>query len=224
MPLTTSTRANKLPAFAGLDRKSMEEERLARSGKGKRKRDSSPVMTPPRELFNPLEGQPFSWQLGESVEDFIKRVPPLTTSADICEWIWAVNPYRDPRDKSTASRIAAFKDRGAKLLANSIQKRDEIQEKGRLGPRNVVTRAWNQESKALQQGLTKLAVETGVLSGKVSSVTSSTFKNLIHDRSGCCFLKSRRSHGHGRLSLKLSRLVALDRWLKWLLKTAKTSD
>ena len=170
MPLTTSTRANKLPGFSGLDRKAMEKERLTRSGK--RKRDPSPDASTQRELFNPMKGQPFSWQLGETVDAFIKRVPPRTTSADICEWIWAANPYRNPRDKSATPRVAAFKDRGAKLLSDSLQKRNEIQEKGRLGPQSTVTRAWNQETKALQQSLTKLAVETGVLSGKVSQQTA----------------------------------------------------
>jgi hypothetical protein len=139
----------------------MEEERLARLGKGKRKRDPSPELA-----LNPMEGQPFCWQLGESAEEFVKRVSPLTTSVAECEWIWAANPYRDPRDKATAPRVAAFKDRGAKLLAESLQKRDEIQQKGRFGARSVITRAWNQEARALQLNLTKLAVETGVWEGE----------------------------------------------------------
>jgi len=167
MPLTTSTRANRLPGFSGLDRKAMEEERLGRLGNGKRKREpSSEAM--PQEKSNPMEGQPFAWQLGESAEAFVKRVPPLTTSAVACDWIWAANPYCEPSDPSVAPRVAELKDRGAKLLADSLQKRNEIQEKGRLGPRSTVTRAWNQETKTLQQSLTKLAVETSVLSGKVS--------------------------------------------------------
>jgi hypothetical protein len=167
MPLTTSKRANQLPASSGLDRKAMEEERLARLGKGKRKRDPSPGLSTNRELFNPMKGQPYSWQLGETADAFVKRVPPLITSALTCEWIWAANPHRDPRDKSASPRVAAFKDRGAKLLADSLQKRNAIQEKGRFGSRSTVTRAWNQEARALQHSLSKLAVETGVLSGKV---------------------------------------------------------
>ncbi|KAF1354116.1 hypothetical protein EJ07DRAFT_64334, partial [Lizonia empirigonia] len=166
IPLTTSTRANKLPGFFGLDRKAIEEERLTTLGKGKGKRDLSPEVPAKHELFNPMEGQPYAWQLGETTEAFIKRVLPLTTSALTCDWIWAANPYRDPRDKSMSPRVAAFKDRGAKLLADSLQKRYEIQEGGRFGPRSTVTRGWNQETKTLQQDLTKLAVETGVLSGK----------------------------------------------------------
>ncbi|KAF9701411.1 hypothetical protein EKO04_001121 [Ascochyta lentis] len=190
MPLTTSTRANKLPGFPTLDRKAMEVERLE---KGKRKRDTSPEALARRELFNPMEGQPYSWQLGETVEAFVKRVPPLTTSALSCEWIWAANPHRDPRDKSASPRAAAFKDRGTKLLADSLQRRDEIQEKGRLGPRSTVTRAWNQESRALQHSLTKLAVETGVLSGKwmlfpkaeeVTQTWKTVVEAVISDRLG----------------------------------------
>lgn len=168
VPLTTSTRANKLPGLSVLDRKTMEEERLARHGTGKRKREPSPQSISRREKINPMEGQPFSWQLGESAEAFVKRVPPLTTSALTCEWIWAANPYRDPSEKSVDPRVAAFKDRGSKLLADSLQKRKDVQEKVRFGPTSTVTRVWNQESKALQQTLTKLAVETSVLSGKVS--------------------------------------------------------
>lgn len=173
MPLTTSSRANRLPGISGLDRKTMEDERLARVGKGKRKRDISPEATPRRELFNPMEGQPFCWQLGETADAFVKRVPPLSTSTLTCDWIWAANPYRDPGDKPAAPCVAAFRDRGAKLLAESLQKRNELKEKGRLGPQSTVTRSWNQEAKALQQSLTKLAVEMSVLSGKVSLVVYS---------------------------------------------------
>jgi hypothetical protein len=172
----------------------MEEERLARLGKGKRKRDPSPPeLAPHREKLNPMEGQPFCWQLGESAEEFVKRVSPLTTSVAECEWIWAANPCRDPRDKATAPRVAAFKDRGAKLLAESLQKRDEIQQKGRFGARSVITRAWNQEARALQLNLTKLAVETGVLSGKVNLyLLDMSWLQLTDQPSGCCSPKSRR--------------------------------
>ncbi|KAJ4992933.1 hypothetical protein SVAN01_01637 [Stagonosporopsis vannaccii] len=184
MPLTTSTRANKLLRSSGLDRKAMDEERLGKLEKGKRKREPSPKAMLRREKLNPMEGQPFAWQLGESAEAFMKRVPPLTTSPVACEWIWAASPYCDPAERSVAPRVAAFKDRGAKLLADSLQKRNEIQEKGRFGPRNTVTRAWNQETKALQQKLTELAVETGVLSGKwmlfpKAEEVTETWRNVV---------------------------------------------
>ena len=215
MPLTTSTRANRLPGPSGLDRKSMEEERLARLGKGRRKRDPSPEVAPRREKLNPMEGQPFSWQLGETAEEFVKRVSPLTTSAAECEWIWAANPYHDPRNKATPPRVAAFKDRGAKMLADSLQKRDEIQQKGRSGAMSVVTRAWNQEARALQLNLTKLAVETGVLSGKVILyLVDLSCLQLTHQHSGCCSPKSKRLLEPGGLWSKPPRTTVSDRWLR----------
>ncbi|KAG9193845.1 hypothetical protein G6011_03880 [Alternaria panax] len=80
--------------MSGVDHKAMEQERLARLGK--RKREPSPI--PPHELFNPLEGQEDAWQLGEPVDDFIRRLPPYTTAIFTCPWIWAANPHRNPRD------------------------------------------------------------------------------------------------------------------------------
>lgn len=145
----------------------MDEERPTKLAEYKRKQALSSERSVHCELFNPMEGQPYSWQLGETSEAFVKRVPPLATPALTCEWIWAANPYCDPHGKPASPRIAAFKDHGAKLLAGSLLKRDEIQDKGQFGPRSALLRAWNKETRALQESLTKLAVNTGVLSGKV---------------------------------------------------------
>ncbi|KAK1916336.1 hypothetical protein P3342_004155 [Pyrenophora teres f. teres] len=60
--------------ISGIDRKAMEQGRLARLGE-KRKREPEPE--PEVQLFNPLEGQPDAWQLGEPIDDFIKRLPQL---------------------------------------------------------------------------------------------------------------------------------------------------
>jgi hypothetical protein len=52
----------------------MQEARLARLGERKREPSPEPV------LFNPGQGSPDAWQLGESPNDFVRRLPPLTTS------------------------------------------------------------------------------------------------------------------------------------------------
>lgn len=147
---------------SGLDRKAMEQERLARLN-AKRKREPSPEL----ELFNPLQGRPEAWQLGEPVDDFIKRLPPLTTSISTCPWIWAMNPHRNPRGKSPSPREDDFTTRGMQLLAQSSETRRKIQERGAKGPRAAVTRQLIQESKALQGRIASLAKKTHVLSGKV---------------------------------------------------------
>jgi hypothetical protein len=149
--------------MSGVDRKAMEQERLARLGK--RKRELSPI--PSHELFNPLEGQEDAWQLGEPVDDFARRLPPDNTAITTFPWIWAANPHRNPRDKSPSPRVEDFTSRGMDLLEQSLQTRRNIQKEGARGPRGMVTKQLNQESKALQGRISSLANETNVLSGKV---------------------------------------------------------
>jgi hypothetical protein len=41
----------------------------------------------PINLHNIYEGRADAWQLHESVEDFVKRLPPRTTSIDLCPYV-----------------------------------------------------------------------------------------------------------------------------------------
>ncbi len=159
---------NNIFAILGFDRKATEQERLARLGK--RKREPSP-MPSKLELFNPLEGQNGAWQLGESVDDFVRRLPPSTTPIFTRPWVWAANPHRNPRDKSPSPRVEDFTSRGMELLEQSLQTRREIQKEGARRPKSMVTRQLQQESKILQERIASLAKETHVLSGKASSIS-----------------------------------------------------
>jgi len=156
-----------------MDGKAIEQERLARLGE-KRKRKREPEV----EFFNPLDGRPDAWQLGEPVDEFIKRLPPATTSTSTCPWIWAVNPHRNPRDKLPSPREDDFTTRGKQLLDQSLETRRKIQEDGVQGPRAMVTKQLSQESKALEGRITSLARETHVLSGKVGLTNRRCFRNL----------------------------------------------
>jgi hypothetical protein len=200
VPLSSSTLANKASAFSTHDRKTMEEERLARLGK--RKRDSQDGMAKRVELSNAFEGNPHAWQLGESADDFIKRVPPATTSALTCSWIWVSNPRRNSRDESAGPRIAEFTERGSELMRLSLQTRQDLQAKGRFGSKSTVTRALNQEGKALHQRLSDLAMETNVFSGKVLNFGLTCVLPLTCSPSGCYSPKSRMSHAYGKLLSK----------------------
>lgn len=45
-------------------------------------------------LHNPYAGIPYAWQLTESLEDFLKRLPPATTQQSLSlPWIFICNPY-----------------------------------------------------------------------------------------------------------------------------------
>jgi hypothetical protein len=160
--------------MTGVDRKIMEQERLERLGK--RKRGPSPIPSSQHELFNLLEGQFDAWQLGESVDDFARRLPPVTTSISTCPWIWAANPHRNTRDKSPSCCVEDFTSRGMDLLEQSLQIRRDIQKEGARRPRGMVTKQLHQESKALQERITSLAKDTHVLSGKVPSISQSNIR------------------------------------------------
>ncbi|KAH3920329.1 hypothetical protein HBI56_068580 [Parastagonospora nodorum] len=172
-----------------IDRRAMEEARLARLGK--RKREPPPEAV----LFNPGQGSPDAWQLGESAEDFVRRLPPLTTSINTCAWIWAHNPHFDVRDKNKviSHRADDFRSLGTQLLGESLQARQQIQSHNLHGPKAAITRSLNQESKDLQQRITDLAVECGVLSGKwmlfpkleeVNQVWKKVVEGVINNRLG----------------------------------------
>jgi len=178
------TSASKPPASSKpsdfiLDRRAMEEERLARLGKRKREPSPEPV------LFNPGEGSLDAWQLGESVDDFVRRLPPLTTSVFTCAWIWAHNPHRGAHNGELSHRGDEFRSRGMDLLDQSLRSRQQIQTKGTYGPKAALTKSLNQASKALQQRITDLAVECGILSGKVSLKLFAILCAMLTAISGC---------------------------------------
>ncbi|KAI0198652.1 hypothetical protein F4808DRAFT_462590 [Astrocystis sublimbata] len=49
------------------------------------------------QLHNPYAGEPYAWQLTETVDAFLKRLPPATTGqqndSPSESWIWICNPY-----------------------------------------------------------------------------------------------------------------------------------
>jgi hypothetical protein len=150
---------------------------------------NEPTMPPPV-LFNNREGCPDSWQLGESIGDFLARLPPLTTSAIWHEWIWVSNPDRNSHGDSNWPRLDEFKPRGLQLLEDSLRTRRIIQTDSRKA-KGTITQLLNEEGKLLQQRICDLAAETNVLSGKVSMRTLSPLKKhalLTQRTSGCCSL------------------------------------
>ncbi|KZL65969.1 DNA polymerase II large subunit-like protein [Colletotrichum tofieldiae] len=54
-------------------------------------------------LHNPYAGVPYAWQLTETVDDFLARLPPETTEhSDRLPWIFICNPYIHRKDKCEA--------------------------------------------------------------------------------------------------------------------------
>ncbi|KAF2747164.1 DUF1917-domain-containing protein [Sporormia fimetaria CBS 119925] len=122
---------------------------------------------PAPDLHNIYKGRFDSWQMHETPEDFVRRLPPLTTTVDVAPWIWVANPHRDGQDRSGRAHVHdELIPRGMQLLQASMQHRASIRASTVPQGRAGVTRTLKQESEALTQRITKLAEETNVLSGK----------------------------------------------------------
>ncbi|KAF2850243.1 DUF1917-domain-containing protein [Plenodomus tracheiphilus IPT5] len=178
--------------MSGIDRQAMERERLARQSKLKRKAPPEPQLKV--ELFNFRQGSHDAWQLGETADDFVKRLPPDTTSISTCPWIWVENPRRNQQEKSTCPQVDQFTESGMQLLEQSELNRHKIQANGAGVPQGMLTKQLIQESKDLQQRIADLAVAHGVLSGKwmlfpkanqVNRVWAQVAQGVIDNRLGC---------------------------------------
>lgn len=71
--------------------------------------------TEAQEAFNPYEDYPSGRQLSETMEAFMKRLPPLSTSIiEYGPWIYVANPY-SPRSQAREDQ-ATFVRKGRQLL------------------------------------------------------------------------------------------------------------
>lgn len=167
---------NNLSGMPGLDRKAMETERLARLGKQmpdmslttQHVSSCNAAVPTPKPSITRADYQ-FSWQPGEPVDDFIRRVPPLTTSSSYCEWIWADSPHRNLSMDGFVPRIQEFRHQGLELLDESRRQRENIRRQNLHGPKVTLNRLLNRESKLLEEHIKDLAVRHNVLPGKVSA-------------------------------------------------------
>lgn len=146
---------------------------------------------PPNQLHNPWEGQADAWQLHETVDDFLTRLPPVTTTLTTAPWIWVANPFREGRGKPGRNLVEQLTEQGHQLMAESQEIRRRIQSQDAAKAQKSTTRLINEESERLKQKLADLAKETNVLSGKVgepcdlSPMLLGCMLNICF--SGCCF-------------------------------------
>src|ERR1700712_1414651 len=119
------------------------------------------------ELCNPYEGQDDAWQLEESVDDFLKRLPPLEYRSNHTPWIWIANPYAGGESEDQAD-LSKFIKHGLKTLEDfDDQKRKLLDKHPELKPA-AITRKMGASRDKLKQDILSLATECKVTSGKVS--------------------------------------------------------
>ena len=86
---------------------------IAHIGQEKEKMANS--VPKPQEAFNPYEDYPSGRHLSENVENFLRRMPPLSTSiVDYGPWIYIANPFC-PKSQPGEDQ-ATFVRRGLQLL------------------------------------------------------------------------------------------------------------
>lgn len=141
-------------------------------------------------LYNPYEGHRSGRQLGETVEEFLQRLPPSTTPSVLTAgpehgvpWIYIANPFlkspaipsqykqyelanEGPPDEN--SHWAQYVVRGGAILAElaSIKTRIEQDKFGQA--KGSIMKAFNLRKEIIVQKLLDCAVELHCTSGKVS--------------------------------------------------------
>ncbi|KAL8640403.1 MAG: hypothetical protein Q9228_002672 [Teloschistes exilis] len=121
--------------------------------------------TSKKALYNPYEGRICGRQLAESVEDFLQRLPPLTTRVSLeYPWIFVANPRTGSRP--TDRDGAGFTPAAEALLQEFTEKKEaiEIQMKGKA--KGSITRKLTPLRQGLEDRLLSLARETHFTSGK----------------------------------------------------------
>ncbi|KAK3346238.1 hypothetical protein B0T25DRAFT_272949 [Lasiosphaeria hispida] len=113
-------------------------------------------------LHNRYEGVPGAWQLSESVDDFLARLPPATTNWQPgLDWIFIANPFIP---KETDQAHEAFVEGGTerlRIFSSFIE-----QSKGSGKSPFVVSREISKARKEVVQDLRELAADCNVLHGK----------------------------------------------------------
>lgn len=130
-----------------------------------------------RPLQNPYEGHSYmARQLSETIPDFVKRMPPLTSSGD-GSWIWIANPVVKGKGNGNNNGkdrfdLANFQDLGVQLLENFDAKRTQIESENVGKVQSTITRKLGPHRDKLKEDILDIAIKHGVTSGKVSLTAS----------------------------------------------------
>lgn len=114
-------------------------------------------------LHNPMEGRKDAWQLGESIDDFLNRLPPSTAS-HVGPWIWVTNPYVEhhPLEQDYAGLTRA----GGTLLDNYLTLRAKTEKENQGRASSTIGRRLGPHRRGLERDLRETALKHKVMLGK----------------------------------------------------------
>lgn len=141
--------------------------------------DGHSAATP--ELHNTFEGCEWAWQLHEPIDEFLKRLPPLTTK-HVGPWIYVGNPYPERRWKGkgkgkSKEDVAGLEEEATRYLDEYLSIKKGLEKAVAASPKYktdtarkaAVTKQLAPFKRDLEASIRKLAVEKKVTSGKVES-------------------------------------------------------
>ncbi|TGO20274.1 hypothetical protein BPAE_0316g00050 [Botrytis paeoniae] len=110
-------------------------------------------------LYNPYAGQACAWQLDESIDDFLRRLPPRTTEVTpSTPWIFVTNPFRkapkgiavnDEAPPGEHSDWARCVTEGNRLLDELITIRNAIEKENSKKSTVAIDRMINKEKEII---------------------------------------------------------------------------
>ncbi|KAI5206294.1 hypothetical protein AUEXF2481DRAFT_76060 [Aureobasidium subglaciale EXF-2481] len=126
----------------------------------------------PEILYNRLEGMLTARQLTETVDEFLKRLPPSTTVTE--NWIWIACPIIKGKGKVIESRHAPeseespqqMAERATALLSQFAAEKERVSDANLGFDQSTITRKLGPLRDQLKEEILDLAVASGVINGK----------------------------------------------------------
>jgi hypothetical protein len=123
-------------------------------------------------LYNRLEGVPTARQLDETVDEFLKRLPPRTTFTG--DWIWVTCPILKSKGKAAESRHAPelvespeqMMNRARALLSQFAVEKERLVTANPNSTQSTITRKLGPLRERLKEDILDSAVASGVTNGK----------------------------------------------------------
>jgi hypothetical protein len=150
---------------------------IARSinSEAKQARDAPQAGSTPQtaELQNPYEGREGARQLDETVDDFLRRLPVLT-SETVSGWLWIAN-FRTGKnfdDAQLSSLYAEFVKRGRQLLDMYIEKKKRVEKDNPHLSTGWVARKLGPDRDKLRDAILKTATECKETCGKARALSN----------------------------------------------------
>jgi len=119
-------------------------------------------------LYNPYEGVRSAWQLTETVDEFLERVPPLFHRLENVPWIWIANPHTPKKSKVVEEEDQTFVDfvsGGRFLLDGYMEHKEQLLATGVSA--TTAEKRLTGEREIMRSSIFELATRCQVTSGKV---------------------------------------------------------